>query len=155
MLRSIKTFAIGAGAALTILSAGCGGSSGTATAPAASAPRVLSLTPADGATDVGATATITATFDMPMDASSVQNNMHVYEGDPQTGTMVPGAMSWNETNTVMTFTPSAAMAPGATHTIHFNAGMAGASNGHMMSGGGHMMTADQMASFMTQPEVAP
>ena len=64
-------------------------------------------------------------------------------------------MSWNDAQTVITFTPAAAMEPGATHTIHFSAGIQGASDGHMMSGGGHIMTLDQMASFMTQPEVAP
>lgn len=146
----IKTLAALIGAVLFsgILAAGCGGSS--ATLPAATPPRVLSLAPADGASGVATSTTMIAVFDMPMDMNSVNTRFHVYEGTPETGSMVGGSFSWNNALTAMTFTPDAALTAGATHTIHFSAGMMGAANGHMMSGGGHTMNADQMAVFITQ-----
>ena len=123
---SVKTFAILVGIILfsSVLTAGCGSGGGSGvTLPAASAPRVLSLAPADGASGVATSTTMIATFDMPMDMSSVNSRMHLYEGTQATGTMVGGTFSWNDAQTAMTFTPNMALTPGATHTIHFSSGM--------------------------------
>lgn len=148
----IKTIAILCGAVLflSVLAAGCGGGSGGSTLPAATAPRVLSLAPADGTSGMATATTMVASFDMPMDMNSVNTRFHVYEGSPDNGSIVNGTFSWNAAHTAMTFTPDAPLTSAATHTIHFSAGMMGAADGHMMSRGSHVMNTDTMTVFITQ-----
>lgn len=138
---------MGAGFAATL--AGCGGGSTAATAPAAAQqPRILSVSANQAPEQAnGATATIAVQFSMPMDTASVENRVHMYRGDAETGTPVPGAAAWSQDNTLMTFTPAEPMMAGATHTMHFDAGITGASDGHMM-GGGHMMDQESMVTVM-------
>lgn len=72
------------------------------------APAVLSTAPADGASGVASTATISARFSEPMDPSTLAGALGV------TGTA--GSVTWDAASLTATFTPAAPLAPGTTFT---------------------------------------
>ncbi|MEV7908015.1 Ig-like domain-containing protein, partial [Streptomyces anulatus] len=73
------------------------------------APRIISVTPADGSTDAPASTKITATFDEATTGS-------VIEVKDSAGASVPGAVEADAGGKTVTFTPSKALKPGVTYT---------------------------------------
>ncbi|NMR21432.1 DUF4082 domain-containing protein [Cellulomonas fimi] len=73
-------------------------------------PAVVSRTPAPGAMGVDPASTISATFSRPVAAGA-------QVGVQESGQAVAGATAWSEDGRTVTFTPSAAMAGGATHSV--------------------------------------
>jgi hypothetical protein len=65
-------------------------------------PRVIAVTPSDGAGGVSRFAPITLTFSEPMNPSVSSASFQVYIGS----VLVPGRRTWNADNTQLTFTPS-------------------------------------------------
>src|SRR5262249_17437112 len=74
-------------------------------------PSVVSTTPASNALGVPAGATVTATFDRSVVASSIQFTLK----DPSNQS-VAGTTSYNNTTFAASFKPTAALAAGATYT---------------------------------------
>ncbi|MDQ4504345.1 DUF4082 domain-containing protein [Sinomonas sp. ASV322] len=74
-------------------------------------PAVTTTTPASGATGVAVTAAPSATFNQAVTPSSVTFTLK-----NGAGTSVSGAASFNSANTVVTFTPSSALAYSTTYT---------------------------------------
>jgi hypothetical protein len=73
-------------------------------------PRVVGHTPAADATNAGLTA-VTATFSEPVQASSIKFELH-----GPGGTLVPGALAYDEVTQTVTFTPEKPLTPGAGYT---------------------------------------
>ncbi len=94
---------------LTAALASCGGQQTTPPAPTpppagdTTAPSVVSVSPADGATGVAKDAPIVVTFSEPMNQGSAQAAF-------QSATLGPATFSWNTEGTVMTVKPNAALA---------------------------------------------
>jgi hypothetical protein len=84
------------------------------------APRVDALTPADGATGVPVTTTVTARFDEPVDPATVTSS--TFELRDGAGTLVPASVGYDASTRTATLTPSAALAYGQTHTATVKAG---------------------------------
>lgn len=82
------------------------------------APTVQSNNPLDGATGV---AVITATFSESMNASTVTAATFLVTGPG--GASVGGAVAYNATTRMATFTPSSALAAGATYTATITTGV--------------------------------
>ncbi len=97
---------------LVALVAGCGQETVTI-------PGVVSVTPAQGATDVVINTTVTATFSMAMNPSTVTTSTFTLTSP---GGAVAGAVTY--TGTVATFTPAAVLAYGTTYTATITTGVA-------------------------------
>ncbi len=98
---------------LVVFIAGCGQETVTI-------PGVVSVTPAQGATDVATNTTVTATFSMAMNASTITASTFTLMGPG--GTAVAGAVS--NSGNVATFTPAAVLAYGTTYTATITNGVA-------------------------------
>lgn len=83
---------------------------------AVAGPRVVSTAPAAGATGVAASVAPSATFEAAIDSASLQFQLR--DGG---GGLVAGSVGWNGTTKTATFTPSAALAVGATYTASVSA----------------------------------
>lgn len=66
------------------------------------APRVIRVSPRDGALNVVFNSPITLTFSEPMNPGVTQSALHVYIGN----VLVPGNYTWNAENTGLTFKPN-------------------------------------------------
>ncbi|MGA2171033.1 MAG: Ig-like domain-containing protein [Terracidiphilus sp.] len=97
---------------LVALVAGCGQETVTI-------PGVVSVTPAQGATDVVINTTVTATFSMAMNPSTITTSTFTLTGP---GGAVTGAVTYS--GTVATFTPAAVLAYGTTYTATITNGVA-------------------------------
>ena len=86
-------------------------------------PTVTSATPANGATDVGTTTLVTATFDEPMAAASITTT--TFELKNAAGAVVPSAVTYDAAGRTATLTPSAALTPGVTFTATIMGGAGG------------------------------
>jgi hypothetical protein len=89
---------------------------GPASAPSnavtpSAAPTVTTVTPAQGATGVAVSTTVTATFSQPVVPSTVS-----FTVKDSAGNSVAGSLSFDGTNTVATFTPSASLSASITYT---------------------------------------
>ncbi len=98
---------------LVALMAGCGQETVTI-------PGVVSVTPAQGATDVVINTTVTATFSLAMSPSTITTSTFTLTGPG--GTAVAGAVSYS--GMVATFTPAAVLAYGTTYTATITNGAA-------------------------------
>ena len=78
----------------------------------AAAPRVTSTAPAAGAVDVPTNSTVSAVFSKAVNPSSI-----VFELRDGGGALVSGAVAYDSGTRAATFTPSAALAQGATYTV--------------------------------------
>lgn len=90
----------------------------TAAAPAA--PQVSSTTPASGAAGIAVNTTVTATFNEPIQPSSLGSSTFTVS-DP--GGAVAGAVSLDPTGMIATFTPSANLAYGTVYTATLTSGI--------------------------------
>ncbi len=96
---------------------------------------ILSTTPADGATGVPTSTSISLRFSKSMNTSSVESHFSI---SPQ----VDGTFNWNSpSNTQLTFTPSNNLEGGTTYTVTLAAGAAASDGEQLMS--------DQAFSFTT------
>ncbi|MCL5808828.1 MAG: Ig-like domain-containing protein [Deltaproteobacteria bacterium] len=84
----------------TVLIVGCSGS-GSSTPPT-----IVSVNPEDRAVNVSIVTSVSVTFNQPMNTASAEGAFSI---NPN----VPGTFSWDDGNTVMTFTPSDDLADGA------------------------------------------
>ena len=110
-------------AALLLLLAGLGACSDDGpTGPATDAEvALLSVVPANGATDVDPASPVTAQFDRPMAAGSeVYCSLH--EGGLD-GPEVPGHWEWSHENRLMTFTPDEPLRHQHRYTLHVGGGL--------------------------------
>ncbi len=96
---------------LVVFSAGCG-------QELANIPGVASVTPAQGATSVLITTSVTATFNMPMNAASITTSTFTVAGP--SGTAVAGTVAYS--GSTATFTPTSALAYGTTYTATITTG---------------------------------
>ncbi|MGA2674740.1 MAG: Ig-like domain-containing protein [Terracidiphilus sp.] len=98
---------------LVALAAGCGQET-------VSIPGVVSVTPAQGATGVVINTTVTATFSVAMNPSTITTSTFTLAGPG--GTAVAGAVTYS--GTTATFTPAAVLAYGTTYTATITNGAA-------------------------------
>lgn len=111
----------------TVLAAcgGGGGGGGGATTPDTTPPTVSSTAPASGATGVDTAAVFTVTFSEAMSGATLSEATFTLSGG------VTGTVS--HTATAMTFTPSSALAQGATYTATVTTGVKDAAGNAMTS----------------------
>lgn len=124
---------------------GCGNSNsiGTCTGNCpTNVPFVSSSSPAGGATGVAVTSAVTATFDMPMNAATLTTSTFTLSSS---GGAVAGTVSYS--NSVATFTPSAALAYNTLYTAIITTGAE--------SSAGGFLSANYTWSFTTASAPAP
>jgi subtilase family serine protease len=85
-------------------------------------PSVLSVTPFDGAPAVAATANATATFNEPLDASTVTSSTFTLQGP---GGPVAAAVSWDPATLKATLDPTSSLAFSTAYTATLKSGAAG------------------------------
>src|SRR5262249_59167063 len=84
-----------------------------------SPPRVVSTSPAAGATGVAASTVVQAAFSKPMAASSISaSTFTLVDGS---GTAVPATVSYDGPSSTATLTPTAPLAASATYTARVKA----------------------------------
>jgi hypothetical protein len=98
---------------LVVFVAGCGQETVTL-------PSVVSVTPAQGSTNIAVNATITATFSQAMSSATITTTTFTVAGPG--GVAVTGTVAYS--GTVATFTPSAALLNGNTYTATITTGAA-------------------------------
>jgi hypothetical protein len=80
-------------------------------------PSVQGVVPDNGASGVAIDGTVQVTFSEPMSTSTVENAFSL-----NGGSAVIGTFAWNSDNSVMTFTPTSALAYGTTYTVSIGVG---------------------------------
>ncbi len=129
---------------------------------------ILTIQPADGATNIPQQSAVVVTFDHSMMMDSLEHMFMLHTGWGVSGEQMVGAFTWNDDQTVMTFQPSQLFAEDVTYTIHFE-GMMMDMDGMMMHpmmdttmGMGEMHSGDMMGGmseneivsvFSTGPEI--
>ena len=121
---------------LVALVAGCGQETVTI-------PGVVSVTPAQGATGVAVTTTVTATFNMAMSPASITTGTFTLAGPG--GAAVTGAVTYS--GLVAKFTPAASLANGTTYTATITTGAA--------TPGGAELVSDYVWTFTTAAAIIP
>ncbi len=106
-------------------------------------PRLVEIAPQNGSTAVPLDAEIRLRFNQPMDAASVGSNLRISEAS---GSPVNGSFSWNDDQTVVTFTPASLLQRGKRYAIALPAGT--------LARGGAPLNTAYAASFTTVPEFA-
>lgn len=109
----------------------------------ATAPTVSTVTPADGATGICLTRSITAAFSEPMDATTITAaNFTVTDG----GVAVPGTVSYDAASRVATFAPSNAAGFAASRplVVTLRSGSTG-----VKDAAGNALAADRVSGFTT------
>jgi Concanavalin A-like lectin/glucanases superfamily/Bacterial Ig-like domain/Bacterial Ig domain len=86
-------------------------------------PTVVSVSPANGASGVPQTTSVTATFSEPMASASITTAN--FELRNASGVLVAAAVTYNQTARSATLTPSAALTPGVTFTATIKGGTGG------------------------------
>jgi hypothetical protein len=110
---------------------------GTDTTP----PTVTVMSPANGATNVATTTTVSATFSEALNAATVTNSTFTLAAG---ATGITATVAYNSANNTATLTPSAALAPSTTYT----ATLTGGSNG-IKDVAGNPLAANVAWSFTT------
>ena len=123
-------------ALLVFFIAGCGQETVTI-------PGVVSVTPAQGATGVAITTTVTATFNMAMNPASINTGTFTVTGPG--GAAVAGAVTYS--GLTATFTPSPSLAYGTTYTATITTGAA--------TPGGAELVSDYVWTFTTAAAPLP
>lgn len=141
-------FLTGALIATTLLPIGC--------ASEEEAPAIVQISPADGETTVSRAISVVVTFRSEMDISSCEQRFGLHQGEHMSviGGMMhmadraPGTFQWNDSQTMMTFTPDSLLADSSMHSICLAEGMMSQSGMMMgmdgMMGMGGMMGMDGM-----------
>jgi methionine-rich copper-binding protein CopC len=84
-------------------------------------PTVISTAPANLATNVPPTTTVTATFSEPMDPATINSTTFALRVTA-TSAAVAGTVSYNAATNTATFTPTSALLPGTTYTARITTG---------------------------------
>jgi O-glycosyl hydrolase len=132
--------------AASLLIAGCGGGGGGTTCTTNCVTSTLSVsavTPANGATGVAVTSAVTATFNIPANASTITTSTFTLM--PQGGSAVAATVSYS--GSVATLTPTASLANNTTYTATLTTGV--------QSTGGTALASNYTWSFTTAPVAAP
>lgn len=90
------------------------------TAPDTTAPTVVSTLPVSGATGVGVSSFVEATFSEPLDPSTVNGTNFTLSGPSGA---VSASVSWSPGTRTARLTPFAALAPGAAYTARLGTGL--------------------------------
>ncbi|GEM_PF-1058489 len=126
-----------------------------------SLPKILTVYPADGASNVETTTAINIEYNRSMDAESCESRFGLHEGEltemPMMGMMtgVEGTFNWNSDSTMMTFQPDSALMDSTMYTICLMEGMQTANHdGTMMLSGmadfGSQVDNGIFATFLTK-----
>ena len=114
--------------------------------PDTTPPTVSAITPANGATGVSSSTTVSATFSEAMDATTV-TSANVFLRDPSSN-LVATTLTYNATTRVVTLTPSPKLAASTTYTATVGTGVKDAA--------GNAMAAARVWSFTTAaPDITP
>jgi hypothetical protein len=111
------------------------------------APRVTSVSPADGATGVPVASKVTATFDEPVDPATVTSQ--TFQLRNGSGTVVGASVAYNAETLTATLTPSSPIAYGQTHTATVTGGPSG-----VKDIAGNALASDRTWTF-TGPRACP
>jgi hypothetical protein len=87
-----------------------------------SVPFVTSVSPANGATNVGFGSTIQITFSTPMVASTINTQTFIV-GNSESSALVPSSVTCNTPCTIATLTPSSPLSPDTSFTIAIREGI--------------------------------
>jgi len=112
--------------------------------PDTTPPSVTAVTPAGGATNVGTTTTVTATFSEAMNAATVTTATLKLVG-PGT-TAVPAVVAYNAATRVATLTPNAALTTGTLYTATIVGGLGGVTDV-----AGNPLASNVVSTFTTVP----
>lgn len=110
---------------ISLLAAGCGGSSAGTTTPPPTAPSVTSVTPASGGSGAAVSTVPTATFSEAMSATTISASTFTVSGPG--GAAVSGSVSYNSTTMTATFTPTANLAYNSLYTVTITTGVTSSS----------------------------
>src|SRR4029453_12564116 len=113
--------------------------------PPPGAPTVTSAVPASGATNVGTSATVQATFSRAMDSSTITGSSFTLK--TPSGTTVPASVSYDGPSQTATLTPSSALASATTYTARIET--------TVKASDGTAMAAPYTWSFTTSPPATP
>ena len=105
-------------------------------------PVVSAITPADGSVDVARSVRPTATFDEPMDASTVNGTTFTLTDD--LGATIPATVTYDGATGRATLTPTGDLSLGRTYTTKVKGGAGGAEDA-----AGNPLAADRTWSFQT------
>jgi len=83
-------------------------------------PAVLAVSPAEGATGIAITTTISAVFSKVIEESTLAGNFQVR--DPSS-TLVPGSIEWDSGSNTATFTPAASLQYNRVYTVTLTTGI--------------------------------
>ena len=103
-------------------------------------PLVSTVTPANGATGVPVTTTVTATFDEAMDPATITASTFTLTYG--SGTAVPASVSYNASSKTATLTPSSSLPTGQTFTATVKSGASG-----VKDAAGNPLAADKTWTF--------
>ena len=112
--------------------------------PDTTAPTVTGITPTDGASDVGAGAVVTATFNEAMDTATLTSQ--TFELLDAGNRLVPASVSYNAGSRTATLTPSVPLDPSTTYTATLKGG---ATDTRVRDLAGNALAADFAWSFTT------
>jgi hypothetical protein len=110
-----------------------------------SAPTVTATTPASGATGVGRSANITATFNEAMDPATI--NTASFELRGPGNVLVPAVVSWSSTNRRATLNPNSTLASLTTYTVTVRGGL---TDPRVKDLAGNALVADRVWTFRTR-----
>ena len=113
--------------------------------PDTAAPTVTAISPADGATTIGRSVNITATFSEAMDAATIGASSFELRGP--SNVLVPAVVTYNATNRKATLDPTSTLAAATTFTVTV---MGGASDPRVKDAAGNALAASRTWSFTTK-----
>jgi hypothetical protein len=112
------------------------------------APTVTATAPAAGSSGIGATSTVTATFNEAMNAATITAASFVLRNPASA--MVTAAVTYNPTTSVATLTPSASLAASTIYTATVASGTSG-----VKDVAGNALAANRVWSFTTAAVAGP
>jgi hypothetical protein len=121
----------------------CTSGANSSTSPAADAPLLLNIAPANQTAGVSPVGVVTLAFNMAM-MQGMEMLVVVHEGSV-TGAQVAGSSAWSTDRRTMTFTPASALKARTTYVVHLSPSLQG-TNGRMINTAGGMMTSGQSVS---------
>ena len=113
-------------------------------------PHVVTTTPAQAATNVNVGAPVKATFDEPLDATSVTTSTFTLTGPG--GAVVPASVAWDAVGGTATLTPTQALTFGTTYTATLVGGTTGT---RIRDAAGNALSASRTWTFSTEAVAPP
>jgi hypothetical protein len=120
----------------------------TNTAPDTTPPTVISISPANGATNVSVTTSVSVTFSEAINPTTV--NASTFQLWGPGNTLVTGTVSYSSTSNTATFLPAAALATSTSYTAVVTGG-----SGGVKDLAGNAMTGNFTSSFTTAAALPP